>query len=283
MSGLIRLFREPLIQFFLIGGLLFGVYATVAPASPPPAQIIDIGPERLQLLRTGFESTWSRPPTDKEMAGLAEQYLRDEIYYREALALGLDRDDIVVRQRLRQKMEFISEAAGERRAPTDAALQAWLAAHPEDYRRDAQIALQQVFLGEDPARADVDRVLESLRAAPDTRFAALGRRSMLPAQVGLSPSLAVDRVFGRGFSGLLREVPLGVWSGPVNSGYGVHLVRITEAVPGRLPALAEVRDAVARDWSAARDAEARQAIFDRLRSRYAVKIAETPSPDVARQ
>jgi hypothetical protein len=132
-------------------------------------------------------------------------------------------------------------------------------------------------------RADVDRVLESLRAAPDTRFAALGRRSMLPAQVGLSPSLAVDRVFGRGFSGLLREVPLGVWSGPVNSGYGVHLVRITEAVPGRLPALAEVRDAVARDWSAARGAEARQAIFDRLRSRYAVKIAETPSPDVARQ
>jgi hypothetical protein len=282
MTSLSRLLREPLLQFFLLGGAIFGVYAAIAPPRQPPAEIIAIGPDRLQQLRATFESTWSRPPTEKELTGLTEDYLREEIYYREALALGLDRDDIVVRQRLRMKMEFISDAVADRQAPTDAELAAWLAANPEAYRRAAQVALQQVFLGTDPAREEVDRVLGSLRAAPDADFAAMGKRTLLPGQLGLSPPLAVDRVFGQGFFGLLRKLPQGVWSGPVTSGYGIHLVRVTGSTPGRIPTLEEVRESVARDWSAARAAEAREDVFARLRSRYVVQIAGAPVPDEVR-
>jgi len=281
MSFLVRLLREPLCQFFLIGGAIFSVYAAVAPPRQSPAEIINIEPERLQQLRSAFESVWSRPPTEKELAGLTEDFLRDEIYYREALALGLDRDDTVIRQRLRQKMEFISDAGADPQAPTDAELAGWLAAHPDTYRREAQVALQQVFLGADPAREEADRLLNSLRAAPDADIAAMGKRTLLPGQLGLSPPLAVDRVFGKGFFELLRDLPQGVWSGPVTSTYGVHLVRITGAVSGRIPALEEVREAVARDWSATRAAEARKQIFEKLRSRYVVQIAGAPAPEAA--
>ena len=275
MSGLIRLFREPLIQFFLIGGLLFGVYATVAPASPPPAQIIDIGSERLQLLRTGFESTWSRPPTDKEMAGLAEQYLRDEIYYREALALGLDRDDIVVRQRLRQKMEFLLQDGLSRIEPDEAQLRAFFDANPDRYVGPDRISFQQIYLGErqsDEEGAVWDALIVQLNGAnpPDTRE--LGKGSLLPPAMGSAPAQEIDRSFGTGFAEILTGLPIGAWTDPVQSTFGWHIIRVDQVQTAGAPNFEEVRAEVARDFAYQQENDAAKALIERLKQGYQIEI-----------
>lgn len=283
MTGLSRLLREPLLHFFIAGAGIFAVYMAVARPGPSPADVISIGPERLKQLYAAYETVWRRPPTAAEMAGLAEDFVREEIYYREAIALGLDRDDTVIRQRLRQKMEFLSVAGAELQLPTDAELQSWFAANRDVYRREPELALQQLFLGEDASADDVGRRLAALRAAPDTDFAAMGMRTLLPAELELSRPQTVDGIFGQGFFGELQALPPGVWSGPVRSSYGLHLVRLTDSRPGRTPMLEEIRESVARDWSADRDASARKSIFAKLRSRYTVFIDGAAAPHLARE
>lgn len=283
MTNLSRLLREPLLHFFLIGSAIFGIYAATATPGPPPVDMISIGPERIEQLRSGFESVWRRPPTEAELAGLTEDFVRGEIYYREALALGLDRNDTVIRQRLRQKMEFLTDAGTNLREPTDAELAVWFAANPDLYREEPQLALQQVFLGTGPAPEVIARLLAALRDVPEADFAAMGQRTLLPRRLDLSGPHGVDGVFGSGFFGLLVAMPERVWSGPVASSYGLHLVRIVDRRPGRLPALDEVRKAVSRDREAARAAEARAAAFGRLRKGYVVEIDGAPVPDIARR
>ncbi|MDH5215353.1 MAG: peptidylprolyl isomerase [Gammaproteobacteria bacterium] len=283
MTGLSRLLREPLLHFFIAGAGIFAVYMAVARPGPSPADVISIGPERLKQLYAAYETVWRRPPTEAEMAGLAEDFVREEIYYREAIALGLDRDDTVIRQRLRQKMEFLSEAGAELEAPTDAELEQWFTANQDAYRREPELALQQVFIGDAADADDVARRLAALRAAPDADFAAMGMRTLLPADLELSRPQAVDGIFGRGFFGVLQALPTDIWSGPVTSSYGLHLVRITDSRPGRTPMLEEIRESVARDWDAHRATTARKSVFARLRSQYRVFVDGAPAPNLARE
>jgi hypothetical protein len=283
VTSLSRLLREPLLHFFIVGAGLFAVYTAVARPGPLPADVISIGPERLNQLHAAYETVWQRPPTETEMAGLTEDLVREEIYYREALALGLDRDDTVIRQRLRQKMEFLSAAGAEMQAPTDAELEDWFAVNQDAYRREPELALQQLFLGEDASADGVSRRLAALRVAPETDFAVMGMSTLLPAELELSRPQVVDGIFGQGFFGVLQALQPGVWSGPVTSTYGLHLVRIIDSRPGRMPPLAEIREAVARDWAADRTATARKKVFARLRSQYTVIIDGVPAPSLARE
>jgi hypothetical protein len=234
--------------------------------------VIVVTPERIDQLAAGYNSVWKRMPTDDELDALIGEHVREEVYYREALALGLDRNDTVVRRRLRQKMEFLADTGADLLEPDAGELEAYLLANEQTFRRGPRLAFEQVYLGETPNPEIVARSLSALQSASVTDLSTLGERTLLPAQLGLSPPNAIDGVFGQGFFERLADFPPGVWSGPVASAFGVHLVRILDNLPARTPPLEEVRGAVLRDWKAAKAHEIRELHYARLRERFVVEI-----------
>jgi len=279
MKHLARLLREPLLHFFAVGGLIFLLFTAVTGPSPEPSDVIVVGPEHIEQLATGFQAVWRRPPTDDELRAMVDDFVREEVYYRQALALGLDRNDTVVRRRLRQKMEFLTDSAADLLEPASGELEAYFAANEQTYRSGPRLALEQIYLGETPAPESITRSLVALRSDPLAGTSALGERTLLPARLDLSPPNAIDGVFGQGFFERLAELPRGTWTGPVASSYGVHLVRIVDSLPASTPPLEDVRDAVMRDWKAAKASEIRELHYARLSERFEVEIrgADTPS------
>lgn len=272
-----RWFREPLLHFLLLGAVLFWLADALGdPAGGRPYRIVLTAGD-VEQLATGFERTWQRPPNEDELAGLLEDRVREEVFYREALALGLDRDDTIVRRRMRQKMEFLSEDLASVE-PSDAELQGWLDAHREAFRLEPRLSFHQVYLSRDRrgerVRADADRLLAELRGAegrPDP--AKLGDPLPLPSDSDDVSVSEVSRLFGDAFSESLLALATGRWEGPVESAYGLHLVFVRERRPGRDPSLLEVREAVAREWLADRRRQAREDSYRSLRERYEVEIA----------
>lgn len=281
MKGLpVRLLREPLFHFFLLGAGLFALFAALrGPVDPAPGRI-HVDATRIALLGQAFERTWQRPPDASELGALVDEFVREEILYREALALGLDRDDVIVRRRMRQKLEFLSEDVAPLSEPDDGELARHLAENADAYRIGPKVALRQVFVNRDRrgdasvahAQALLARLLSPAGDAP------AGDASLLPASLPLQPLSEVARTFGEEFSGALEELPPGRWSGPVASAFGLHLVRVEAKEEARTPALAEVRDDVRNDWLAARRAEANEAFYQSLRRRYEVTVDPPPGP-----
>lgn len=283
MTSFTRLLREPLLHFLFLGGLLFVAYSAVEGPREPPAEVIVVGPERIEHLARGFDSVWGRPPGDDELRAMIDDFVREEVYYREALALGLDRDDTVIRRRLRLKMEFLTDTGADLLQPATGELEAWLADNAQAFAVGERLAFEQIFLGKAPAPARVAAALTALGADPRADPAPWSERTLLPARLGLSAPEAVDGVFGPGFFERLAALPRGVWVGPMASAYGAHVVRIVDATPARAPALDEVRDAVLRDWREARALQLRELYFRRLRERYVVEIlASDTAPTPAR-
>jgi hypothetical protein len=258
----------------VLGALLFALYGWVSPKNGPAPDQIVVTRGQVESLAAGFERTWQRPPSDSELRGLVDDWVREEVFYREGLALGLERDDAVVRRRVGQKLEILSEDAQALAPPTDPELEAWLASHAADYAVPGATTFEQVLF--DPARrgeslrAQVERALAS--GAPES----LGDSTLLPARLERASAREVAASFGPEFADALAALPLGRWAGPVTSSYGVHLVRVTAREEGRAPALAEVRDRVARDFASARAREAKEALYQKLLARYRVTV-ETPA------
>ena len=276
-----KFFREPLFHFLLIGAGLFLLFGwRGGPASlpagqtgPPSAKIIVTQDDMDQTIVT-FAKTWQRPPTEEETKGLVEDLVRNEIYYREAMAIGLDRDDGVIRRRMRQKMEFILEDISAQTEPTDEDLVAYMKKHPDSYLLDPQIAFRHVYVNVDKrgknAEADARQILAQLNQGTDPD--SVGDPLLLDAEIRLSPLWDIRKQFGEEFGRNLLELKSGKWEGPVRSGYGLHLVLVEKRVGGRLPELKEVRDMVRRDLMAARQKELKDAAYAKLRERYLVTV-----------
>ncbi len=267
-----RLLREPLFHFIAIGGLIFALYAAVDDAREAPADVIVIVPERIDQLATEFSAVWKRMPTDDELNFLIEEEIRAEVYYREALALGLDRNDAIVRRRMRQKMEFLLDTGAYLQEPAAGELEAYFAANEDFYRTGLRLALEQVYLGEAPVAEAISLSSGALRSDPPADPATVGERTLLPARLGLSPPTAVDGVFGKGFFDLAADLPPGEWAGPVVSAYGVHLVRILDTLPARTPPMEEIRDAVLKNWREAKAQEIREQDYAERRKHFVVEI-----------
>lgn len=273
-----RLLREPLVHFVLLGALLFGLYGVLGGAeSASPGGEIVVTEGRIRNLGDTFTRTWQRPPTADELNGLIEDYLREEVLYREGVALGLDRDDTIIRRRLRQKLEFVSEDAASASEPTERELTEFLAENADRYRFESRLTFTQVFL--DPSKrgdqleADAARLLHDLRLrGKKLDPASLGDSLMLDPRYEQATEGDIARLFGAEFEAALREQPAGEWVGPLKSGYGAHLLLIEARTPGKVATLAEVRDAVARDWSARRRQQLLDEQYQQLRSRYQVRI-----------
>jgi len=273
--------REPLLHFALGGALIFLAAGLGGERGGAAPDRIVVTTGRIEGLAAGFARSWQRPPTPAELDGLVDDWIRDEIYTREALALGLDRDDKVVRRRLREKMEFLIEDATAGAPPSEAELAAFLAAHPERFREEPRLSFRQVYLNRDrrgAGAADDARVLRVRLAAagPDADLAAAGDGLMVPGDVEAMPASEVARLFGDGFAAALDGLEPGRWAGPVESGYGLHVVLLRRRDAGRLPALDEVRPVVTREVLAARRARMAAAAYRELRARYEV-VVERPA------
>ena len=272
-----KIFREPLVQFLLLGALLFVWFEWKGGGSGPGSTRISITPGLVEHLASGFAKTWQRPPTDAELKGLIDDHVKEEIATREAIAMGLDQDDTIIRRRLRQKLEFLVEDAVDQVPPTDAELQEWLEKHPEAFRAESRVALRQVYVSTErrgaSARADAEKLLARLKAAGrDAKIDALGDPSMLPRELPLGPLSEVTRAFGTEFAARIDAVSPGQWTGPVESPYGLHLVLVPERVASAQPALADVRPVVERELLAERRRTQLQALYERLLAKYTVTI-----------
>jgi peptidyl-prolyl cis-trans isomerase C len=268
------LFREPLVHFLAAGAIIFAVYALVRPATPAAgnSRVIRLTAGDLAQLREGWIAQWRRPPTAEELQGLIDNRIREEILSREALEMGLDRDDVIVRRRLAQKYEFLTQDLIEGKVAGDAELAATFAAHPERYRIEGSVSFTQVFFNaEEPAR----RALAQLRAgsAPGS----VGDPTLLEAEVSGRREEEVARQFGGAFMEGISDAEPGTWTGPVRSAFGWHAVRIASRRRPRVPELSEVKDAVARDWRDGQRRALNDGLYQALKRRYEISI-EAPGP-----
>jgi len=248
----------------------------VAPDDDGKRRIV-VTQAEVDLLATQFQGTWNRPPTPAELNGLVDSYVRDEILYREGVALGLDRDDAVIKRRVRQKLDVLFEESIAQNPATDADLQAYLDANPAAFRQPAVVNFDQIYFGSD---ADTPRRLEQARAslARGADPATLGQATLLPSHQDAMPLDLIARDFGEEFAGQLAKAPVSEWSGPVASGFGAHLVRVNAIQAAQLPALASVREVVAREWENERRKQAHAAALAKLRQQYEVEIQAALPP-----
>lgn len=273
------LIREPLVHFLIIGAAFFFFFELFDdPAGSNTGRIV-VSQGQIEFLKANYSRTWQRPPSDEEMRALVDNYVLDEIFYREALALGLDKNDQIIRRRLKQKMTLLSNDLAQTIKPSEEELNSFLTNHPDLFRKDPQLSFSHIFF--DPGKrglgleADAGQILDQLAAeegAGDT--ALLGDTLMIPQTFKRATLSEILRYFGEPFGAAVMDIPVGSWTGLIRSGYGYHLVLVTEKTDARLPDLSEVRPQVEREWMATRQKQLHNALVDKLRKNYTVEIEQ---------
>jgi len=273
MRRMRELAREPLGHFLVIGAAIFVLFDLTNDPLDTQTKRIVVSQGVVERLSARFSRTWMRSPTEAERDGLVDSYVREEIYYREALALGLDRNDPMVRQRMRQKLEFLLEDLNDKADPSDADLQRFLLENAERFALPPRISFEQVYLNPDRHR-DLDAATAALAEALNGGGAAdnLGDRIMLEHAFESVTPQEIARLFGEGFAQAVTAFEPGAWTGPVDSGFGRHFVRVLDRQAGHLPKLDAVRDRVAAEWKAQHTREQKEATYRRLREGYEVII-----------
>ena len=272
-----RLLGEPMLHFLVIGIGLFAAYQWMAPVDSDGRRIV-ITRGVVDDLVTQHVAARGREPSSAELNHLVESYVRGEILYREGVRLGLDRDDIVVKRRVRQKIEVIAEEDAATRAPTDADLSAYLVANQARFVQPAILTFEQVFIGASTSGPGVVHAAAVTRDAlrngadPDE----LGKPTLLPHRMIRIAADLVARDFGASFAAALEKVKVGEWVGPIDSSFGTHYVRVSDRTPAAAPQLAAVRDHVVREWENERRQRARNDAYVKMRSEYAVSIEAKP-------
>lgn len=271
-----RLLGEPLLHFLLLGALIFGGYSLVSARDAASRDDIVVSAGKIEHLEALFERTWQRPPSQQELEGLVRDFVREEVAYREGMSAGLDRDDTIIRRRLRQKLEFLAEDFASRVEPSDAELSEYLAAHTEDFRVEPRLTFRHVFFDAEKHGKDLEAeardLLIALNGDPALDAAVLGDRILLePGYQDVSEADVAD-LFGAPFASAIAELQPGAWRGPIASAYGVHLVRVDARTEGRVPELDEVRGAVRREWDNRRRGDALEAFYQKMVARYVIRI-----------
>ncbi len=273
-----RWLSEPLLQFLAGGLLLFAGYHFVNPGSdrPDEAGRIELTADDLRQISIAWLAQGREPLSPEQMQSLVDARVREEILYREALALGLDKDDSIVRRRLAQKMEFLFEDVAALRDPTDGELRAWYGKNADRFTQPARATFRHLHFSPDRrgerARDDAERSLANLAGKPADapEAAALADPFMFQDYYGDRAFDETARTFGPGFARALFEITPGAWAGPIESGYGWHLVWVDSITPARVPAFENVEADVKREWIEAQRAEIRERAFEAMRTHYKV-------------
>ncbi len=258
-SRLQKIIREPLVHFLVAGAALFLLMDQFG-ADDSDSRRITIDGAKVASLAEQWQQTWRRPPSSAELDSLIRDYIKEEIYYREAIRLGLDAEDPVIRRRLRTKMEFLETAQAENIPPTEADLRRFYEAQKERYAQAPIYSFEQRYLGGDVNAAEM--AVGALKAGKQVEVAPLD----VPAVMNAATSEGISRIYGDDFTQSLRDLPIGSWAGPVRSGFGWHVVRVSRVTATRIPPLEKVRQDVSNDWRAqtrsGREANAYNALLD---------------------
>lgn len=261
-----QVLREPLTHFLIGGALIFAFFLWRGEEADPASRTIDVTPQVQAQIALDYERTMQRPPTDQELDGLIEQWVREEVLYREALRLGFDANDPVVRRRLAKKMDFLAASSAETDEPSDAELEQWYRENAARYARDLRLSFDQVYFAEKP---DPAAVLPRLRQD----WQAAGEPASLPASIEARDKAQVAAQFGAAFADELATMKPGdAWQGPIASGLGWHFIRLRKVEPGSIPPLQEIRPRVLEDWRLVTAREREEQAYQLLRDAYAVKI-----------
>ncbi|MGR8922041.1 MAG: peptidylprolyl isomerase [Gammaproteobacteria bacterium] len=281
-----KLLREPLVHFVFIGALiyvLYGAFAEPVPEQDDKTIVVTAG--EIEWMQTSWQKRWNRPPTAEEFDNLVQQYIRETVLYREALTMGLNQHDQVIRRRLAQKLEFLAKDLVTLAPPTDDELEAYFVEHRERYQEPKRYTFTQVYIDPDKrgeaTLEDAAAIKAQLVAGGDAIEdpGALGDQFMLQSYYPEKDGFEIQKLFGTGFVESLAALAPGQWHGPVLSGYGTHLVYVHDVAEPPAPVFADVRERVMQDWSADKGEELNERFYENLREQYTVVIEPVASGD----
>ena len=268
-----KILHEPLAHFFLAGGLIFLLYAMIGPDDSPDRQIV-IDNGVIERLESAWQLRYNREPGPEELDGLVTDYLYEELFSREARALGLERDDPVIRRRLAQKLNLLAESAAQQVAPGEEELLAWYDAYPELYRTEPRLGFRHIYFSHDrpggSAADDSAALLSRLEGSGESVGPDMGDAFMLPRDFTDIGRSQLGRLFGEEFAATLFTLRTGRWQGPVPSGYGYHLVYLYGMQAAEPIPFDESRERVLQDWQRDRYEQAEKALLEELKSRYEI-------------
>ena len=284
-----RWLREPLLHFLLIGLLLFGVYAYMNRGRSrleSPRQIV-LSLDELATMTAYFQSQWQRPPTPQEFQAMVEDKVKEEVLYREGLAMGLDKDDTIVKRRMAQKVQFLAEDVGAAHEPSTAELKTWFAKNTDKFALPSRYSFRHIYFSPDKrgtnAHDDAGHALARIAGQPEDSplIPSVADRFMFQDYYGDRTPSAIAKEFGPQFAVALEKLKPGSWQGPVESGYGWHLVFVDSVIPGRTPAFEEVESEVKTAWLGDQKALARERAYKSLRAKYTVLLPAPPDKRTA--
>jgi len=279
-----RLFTEPLIQFLIIGAGIYGVYAMYGtPEENFRDTLVHVDSNRINAFISEWEARWSRPPTQQEIDGLIQSYIREDVLYRQAVAMGLNEDDPITRRRMAQKLEYLTSDLAMMVPPQEGELEQYFEQNKEQYRQPDRVTFTQVFLDpdirEEATLEDAAELLAELQAGgvPDSQTLEAGDQNMIQSYFQSANQLDVARQMGTGFADSVMELETGKWHGPVLSGYGVHLVYVyvhREAPPA---VFENVQAEVLENWQMEKREQFNADFLKNLKGRYEIVIDEIPA------
>jgi hypothetical protein len=273
----LKLLRDPLLHFVLIGAVLFAGYELIngGELTPSATDPVHIGEGEIRWLRDTFANQWQRPPTEDELRGLVAGFLEEELFAREAKVLGLDQNDTIVRRRLAQKLTFLVDDTSRIVEPTDDELRKFYDANVKRFQAQPRITFTQLFFNPEKrqhAESDARAALVSISAKGANGEASGGDPILLENEFHEVDEQTVSNMFGSAFAREIFLMNPDSWAGPVKSGYGVHLVRVTDLNPAISRPFEEVRPKILEEWRHQQEVEARAAYLGKLREKYGVVI-----------
>ncbi len=286
---IVRWLREPLLQFLVVGVLLFGLWKIVNPRSTETEQAnrIVLTADDLKQLATTWTLAGRAPPTAQQMRGLIDDRVHEEVLYREALALGLDKGDTIVKRQLARKMEFVAEDVSKLEAPQPGELKAWFEKNKERFALPPRVSFRHIYFSPDRrgknSQADAERAQSELAGKPidAPAVATAGDAFMFQQFYGDWPFDEIARQFGPQFARALVSVKPGAWAGPIASGYGWHVIFAESITPQRIPDFDDIEAEVKSAWMEDRRNETRKQLYQAMRSRYEVVLPVSNPPGAA--
>jgi hypothetical protein len=284
-----RWLREPLLHFLLIGLLLFGLYAYINRGRigiESPRQIV-LSLDELATMEAYFESQWHRRPTPQEFQAMVEDKIKEEVLYREGLVMGLDKGDTIVKRRMAQKVQFLAEDVAAAHEPSTAELKAWFEKNTDKFALPSRYSFRHIYFSPDKrgtnAHDDAAKALARIagQSEDSPQIGSVADRFMFQDYYGDSAPSAIAKEFGPQFAVALEKVKPGSWQGPIESGYGWHLVFVSSVIFGRIPAFEEIESEVKTAWLGEQKAVAREKAYKSLRSKYTVRLPSPPDKQTA--
>jgi len=267
-----KIVTEPLVLFILLGFAMFIIYQHVSNYYDQINRRIVVTPAQVELLSESFSKTWNRQPTEQELNAQIENFIKDEVFYKEAVALGLDKSDVAVKRRLRQIMELMMDDMAAV-YPSEDQLKKYLSENPDKFRQDPVISFRHIYFSTEN-REDAVEILNKLKDTLPVDASKFEGLALIPNEFSNESLRAVERLFGKPFTDALFELESGAWEGPIESAYGYHLVYISKINEGYVPELSEIWDEVEREWALERKRDIKEQQYRRIKENYNVRIED---------